>query len=159
MFLAEVTHMVNSRPLYPSSEDICEAPPITPNDLIIGQHNPPPQPEPEDRVNPRHLLRCVQNRASEFWICWLKYFAPTLPPRNKWFRKRENVQVGELVLELTQTARSQWQMALIIDTYPGKDGLTRKVKIKTQSGEYDRPIHKLCLIATREELNGENNKD
>lgn len=55
--------------------------------------------------------------------------------------------------------RSQWQMALIVDTYPVKDGLRRKVKIKTQSGEYDRPIHKLCLIATREELNGENNKD
>lgn len=43
-------------------------------------------------------------------------------------------------------------MARIIGTYPGNDGLVRKVRIKTSDGEYDRPIHKPCLIATKEEL-------
>ena len=154
-FLAEITYMVNSRPLYPSSEDIWEEPPITPNDLLIGQHNPPPQPELEARVNPKHLLRSVQNRVSEFWISWMKYFAPTLLPRNKWFQIRENVKIGDLVLELNPNRkRTQWEMALISNVFPGKDGLVRKVRIKTQNGEYDRPIHKLCVIATREELSG-----
>lgn len=37
-------------------------------------------------------------------------------------------------------------------TYPGNDSLVRKVRIKTRDGEYDRPIHKLCLIALKEEL-------
>lgn len=82
-FLAEITDMVNSRPLHPSSEDIWEEPPITPNDLLIGQHNTPSQPELEARVSPRHLMRSVRNRVGEFWICWMKYFAPTLLPRNK----------------------------------------------------------------------------
>ena len=155
-FLAETTYMINSRPLYPSSEDVWEEPPITPNDILIGQHNPPPQPEQETRVNPRHLLRSVQNRAGEFWTCWMKYFAPTLLPRNKWFQKRENVKIGDLVLELNPNRkRSQWEMALITNTYPGKDGLVRKVRIRTRNGEYDRPIHKLCVIATKQELNGE----
>ena len=27
------------------------------------------------------------------------------------------------------------------------------MRIKTRDGEYDRPIHRLCLIATKEELN------
>ena len=31
-------------------------------------------------------------------------------------------------------------MALIVDTYPGKDLLVKRVRIKTQNGEYDRPI-------------------
>ena len=155
-FLAETAYMVNSRPLYPSSDDVWEEPPITPNDILIGQHNPPPQPEQESRVNPRHLLRSVQNKAGEFWACWMKYFAPTLLPRNKWFKKRENVEIGDLVLELNPNRKSpsQWEMALIVDTYPGKDGLVRKARIKTQNGEYDRPIHKLCVIATKQELNG-----
>jgi hypothetical protein len=46
-------------------------------------------------------------------------------------------------------------MAVIIDTYPGNDNHVRKVRIKTENGEYDRQIHKLCLIATKEELNKE----
>ncbi|KAK3730657.1 hypothetical protein QZH41_007940 [Actinostola sp. cb2023] len=156
-YLTEITYMINGRPLYPSSENIWESPPITPNDILIGQHNQPPQPDPEDKVNPRNMLRSTQNRVNEFWNCWMKYFAPNLLPRNKWFRIRENVQVGDLVLELDPNhKRSQWKMALIVGTYPGSDGLVRKVRIKTKNGgEYDRPIHKLCLITTNQELNGD----
>ena len=83
----------------------------------------------------------------------MKYFAPNLLPRNKWFRVKGNVEVGDLVLELDPNRkRSQWKMALITETYPGNDGLVRKVRMKTQNGEYERPIHKLCLIATRQDL-------
>ena len=45
-------------------------------------------------------------------------------------------------------------MALNADTYPGKDGLVRKTRIKTLDGEYDHAIQKLCLIAMKEELSG-----
>ena len=38
-------------------------------------------------------------------------------------------------------------------TYLGNDGCVRKVRVKNADGEYDRPIHKLCLIATKEEPN------
>ena len=44
-------------------------------------------------------------------------------------------------------------MGLVLETYPGEDGLVRKAKIKTATSVYDRPIHKLYLIATKEELN------
>ena len=65
-FLAEITCMVNSRPLYPSSNDIWEEPLITPNDILIGQDSLPRPPQPkqaehEDRVNPREMLRSVQS--------------------------------------------------------------------------------------------------
>ena len=83
----------------------------------------------------------------------MKYFPPSLLPRNKWFKTRENVKTGDLVLELDQMhRRNKWKMALITEVYPGKDNLVRKVKIKTAEGEYDRPVHKLCLIASKEEL-------
>ena len=154
--LSETAYIINGRPLYPSSNDIWETPPITPNDILIGQHLPPPQPEPEERINPRHLLRSTQDRVNEFWKCWMRYFAPNLLPRNKWFRTRENIQVDDLVLEVDPNhKRSTWKLARVIATCPGNDGLVRKARIKTQDSEYDRPIHKLCLIATKNELNAD----
>ena len=139
--------------LCPSSDDIWEVPPIPPNDLLLGHHNPPPQPEPEERTNPRQLLRSTQNRVADFWRSWMKYFAPNLLPRNKWFRVRDNIQTGDLVLELhPKHKRCECKMARTIGTYPGNDGLVRKVRIETRDVECDRPIHKLCLIATKEEL-------
>ena len=60
-FLDEITYMVNSRTLYPSSEDIWEEPPITPNDLLSGQYNSPPLADLEARVNQPESIRD---------ICW-----------------------------------------------------------------------------------------
>ena len=61
----------------------------------------------------------------------MKYFAPSLLSWNKWFRKRENVKIGDLILELNpHRKRLQWEMALVVDTYPGEDGLVRKVRIR-----------------------------
>ena len=152
-YLAEVTYLINGRPLYPSSVEIWETPPVTPNDLLIGHHFPPPVPEPEQRVDPKNLMRSTEKRVHEFWNCWMKYFAPNLLPRNKWFKKRENLQEGDLVLVIEPTRRRTWKMGLVIQTYPGQDGLTRKARIKTATSVFDRPIHKLCLIATKQELN------
>ena len=90
-FLAEITCIVNIRPLDPSSVDIWEEPLTTPNDILIVKQSLPPQLEQEVRGNPRQMLRIVQRRVGEFWTCSIKYFAPTLPQRDKWFRKRENV--------------------------------------------------------------------
>ena len=155
-FVAEVTYIVNSRSLYPSSKDVLEEAPITPNDILIGRRSCPPQPEQEARVNPRHLQRSVQNKVAEFWTCWFKYFAPSLLPRSKWFSKRENVKIGNLVPELNpHRKRLQWEMALIVDTYPGEDRLVKKVRIRTQNGGHNRPAHKLCVIATKQLLCGE----
>ena len=150
--LKEITYVVNSRPLYPSSEDVFSDPPITPNDLIIGQHCPPPVPEAEDKINPRNLLRVCQKKVHEFWKAWIKYFAPNLLPRNKWFRSRENLKTGDLIIELDPGPRREWKLAIVTKTYPGEDKLVRKVQIKTEKGYFDRPIHKLFLIATKEEL-------
>ena len=50
--------LVNSRPLYPSSNGIWESSPVTLNDLLIGHHFPPAAPEQdlEERVNPRQRM-------------------------------------------------------------------------------------------------------
>ena len=59
------------------------------------------------------------------------------------------------MLEMEPTPRRTWKLGLVLLTYPGADGLVRKARIKTATSVYDRPIHKLCLIATKEELSNE----
>ena len=139
--LAEVTYLVNSRPLYPSSDGIWESPLVTPNHLLIGHHFPPPAPEQEETVNPPHLMRTTEKRVQEFWKCWIKYFAPNSLPRNKWYRPRENFQEGDLVLEMEPTPRKTWKLGLVLLTYLGADGPVRKARIKTTTSVYDQPIH------------------
>ena len=86
----------------------------------------------------------------------MRYFAPNLLPRNKCFRIRENCQVDDLVLELDPNQkRSKWKLARVVAMYSGNYGVVRKARIKIQHSEYDRPIHKLCLRATKDELNAD----
>ena len=50
-------------------------------------------------------------------------------------------------------ARSLWKKAIVVDTHPGSDGLVRSVTVRDSNhNQYLRPIAKLCLIATRAEL-------
>ena len=83
----------------------------------------------------------------------MKYFASDLLPRNKWHRKREKLRGEDLVseIELPDSPRGKWKMAVVLEIFPGNDGLVRKTKIKTANAVYDRPLHKLCLIAAKEE--------
>jgi hypothetical protein len=75
-----------------------------------------------------------------------------LPPEEK-LKWQKNVGVGDLVLEIDgNRKRGEWQMALVEEVFLGGDNLVRKIKIRTPKGVYERPIAKLCLIATRQEL-------
>ena len=65
-YLAELTFLINQRPLYPSSNEIWESPPITPNDLLIENHFRPPMKEVESKVNPRHLTSSTEKRVQGF---------------------------------------------------------------------------------------------
>ena len=39
-------------------------------------------------------------------------------------------------------------MAVVLETFPGDNGLVRKAKIKTANAVYDRPIYKLLYLFT-----------
>ena len=67
-FLAKVTYMINSRPIYPNSEDVWEEPPITPNDILLGHHSCSPQPDQEARVILRHLPRVSKTELLNFGL-------------------------------------------------------------------------------------------
>ena len=39
-----------------------------------------------------------------------------------------------------------WPLGVVEETFPGKDGLTRVVRVKTKGGYYIRPVSKVCPL-------------
>ena len=42
--------------------------------------------------------------------------------------------------------RGTWNVGRVVSVYPGQDGKVRNVKVKTRTGEYERPITKIAVI-------------
>ena len=160
--LSEVTYVINSRPLYPEG-DPWDFNCITGNTILHPYGQPDvPQFVEEDVSHIRKMFNVVQCKVDIFWKTWMKHLPPQLNSRNKWYHPRKNLEVGDFVLVFESgfkgksIPRSMWKKAIVTEVHPGDDGLVRRVTIKDSNHHtYVRPIHKLCLIATREELENE----
>ena len=70
-----------------------------------------------------------------------------LQTRYKWTKIKDNVKEGALVLiKEDNTPPQLWKLGRITRVYPGEDGLIRVADVKTRSGEFKRPVHKLALL-------------
>ena len=95
----------------------------------------------------RKRWRQVQWFADKFWKRWRKEFIPLLQEKQKWLTPHRNLSVNDLVLVADNNQpRNEWLLGRIVKIYPDKTGTIRSAKVKTQSTELVRPIHKLCLI-------------
>ena len=159
--VAECNYLVNSRPLFPKNAEDLDEEPISGNSLLFPYKKYSiPQPPISETINPMKYVKDVQMLINQFWKCWLHNMPPQLLFRSKWFRPRESLKTGDYVIVLQPglkghaAPRGLWEHAVVTKTFPGDDGLVRKVELKL-AGQRTliRPIHKLCLIATAEELN------
>ncbi|XP_038594061.1 uncharacterized protein LOC119917719 [Micropterus salmoides] len=131
--MAEVTAIMNARPLLPVSADP-ENPFILSPSMLLTQKTgaPPPPGEFSDKDLYTKQWRQVQALANQFWTRWSREYLPSLQHRHKWTVPRRNLEVGDLVLlRDKQTVRNCWPMARITATFPGNDGHVRKVEVKT----------------------------
>ena len=159
--LKEVAGVLNMRPLTLASNDPEDFRPITPKDFL---NLPPTSDLPAGdirRALPRDHIRYVKKMANLFWDLWTKIFLPTLVPRRKWVAEERNFEVGDsIMLSDNNLLPNQWKTGRIIEVYPGSDGFVRVVKVKTDCGEYLRPIHRLVLLepysAVLQSASGEN---
>ena len=73
---------------------------------------------------------------------WSREHLKTLISRQKWLRKKNNFEAGDIVFLVW----SQWRLGKITRTYPDEKGLVHQVSVKTTTAEVKRPTHKLCLV-------------
>lgn len=156
-FMAEVTAIINSRPLIPVSSD-SEAPLIlTPAMLLTQKSGTPPAP-PADSSEAsllRHQWKRVQALAETFWARWRREYLSVLQARQKWHAKKPNLKEGDIVLlKDKQARRNEWSIGRVEKTFPSEDGLVRKVDVKVASHHppktYLRPVSDVVLLVEAE---------
>ena len=148
--IAEVSALLNSRPLTHISVDPADLEPLTPNHFLLGRPQPdlPPAPFAEPTNKPtKKQWRHAQALTDQFWRRWMEEYVPSLIERRKWNRPNQHIQKDDLVLIVDQnTPRGLWPMGRVLNIYPGDDGVVRVAEVKTGTGLYTRPVTKLCLL-------------
>ena len=155
--LAEIEHSVNSRPLTHVSVDPQDNEALTPNHFLIGSSSGELRLGTYEAQNicPRKQWRIAQSFADNFWKRWLREYLPSLITRQKWFVKTDSLKINDLVLIADfQVPRNFWRKGIITEVFPGADGEVRVAKIRTSSGDFIRPVHKLiCLLSEKKVQN------
>lgn len=154
--IAEVTAIINARPLIPVSNDP-EDPFILSPSMLLNQKVgvPPPPGDFTDKDLLTKQWRQVQALANKFWNRWSREYLPTLQHVRKWTKSHQNLQEGDVVLlKDSQAARNNWPMAVITKTLPGGDGRVRKVELNTtnqgHSKTFFRPVSELVLLLAKD---------
>lgn len=154
--MAEVSAIINARPLIPVSSDPSSPLLLTPAMIVTQKPGVPP---PAGEFVGKELLKCqwrrVQVLADEFWTRWRNEYLHTLQPRRKWQVACRNLQVGDVVLlKQKQSSRNEWPMGLVTTTFPSSDGKVRKVEVRTASQgkvkTFSRPISDVILLLSIE---------
>ena len=146
--LLEAANLINQRPIGRVPNDPDDGSFLCPNDILLGRASSiVPQGPFRETNNPRQRVEFVQKIVDTFWKRWARDVFPSLVPRKKWIVERSNVRVGDIVVvHSSNSVRGSWIIGRIINVYPGKDGRTRNIKVKTPTTQYERPIAKITLI-------------
>ncbi|XP_038593130.1 uncharacterized protein LOC119917089 [Micropterus salmoides] len=151
--MAEVSAIVNARPLIPVSTDP-EAPLILTPSMMLTQKTGASL-SPASDFSKGDLLKNqwkrVQALAETFWARWRREYLSTLQSRQK-----PNLKEGDIVLmKDSQAKRNQWPMGMIVKATPSKDGLVRKVEVKVTRNQavkiFSRPISEVVLLFSQKD--------
>ncbi|XP_028156410.1 uncharacterized protein LOC114349993 [Ostrinia furnacalis] len=148
--LAQVEAVMNSRPLCRTlSSDPSEPLALTPAHFLTltPLKYLPARNIDEDRLHllSRHSLldRLVQS----FWKRWKSEYLHTLQSRQKWNTSANPITVGTVVVLSTENVPPlHWPLGIVEEVFPGSNGVTRIVRVRTTTGSYLRPVIRLCPL-------------
>jgi len=152
--LCDCEQLINSRPLTYISEDVRDPTPLCPAMFL---HELPqsgvPDLEEIDRKGLTRRAKYLQTIRDALRLRFRnEYLGQLRHPPYKKGKRTCDVQDGDVVLiEEARMQKVNWPLARVIKTIPGKDGVSRVVKLKTESGEFLRPVQRLYRLEIPEE--------
>lgn len=152
--MAEVTGIVNARPLTAVPTEVDDPQPLSPAMLLTMKTRPlgPPPGNflPTDLYVRRRWKR-VQYLADQFWLRWRREYLQSLQSRKKWNLPQRDLVEGDVVLMKEQGVyRNHWPLGRVANAMKSEDGKVRKVSISIiRDGKKKtmfRPIKELILL-------------
>lgn len=120
--MAEVTGIVNSRPITTVTHDIDNPSPLTPAMLLTMKSRPLSPPPGEFVVQDLYARRRWQRTqylADQFWVRWRREYLQNLQDRSKWNKKQRNLTVEDVVMVKDKdVARNEWPMGRVLESLP-----------------------------------------
>ncbi|XP_055842438.1 uncharacterized protein LOC129909379 [Episyrphus balteatus] len=156
-YLKEVEDMINSRPLTYLPLDSEESESLTPNHFL-RQLTEGSSPIPFEDLNENVKLYKTnalmsQLYAKHYWKRWILEYLPTLTRREKWTKRAEPLQVGDIVLLIDErSSRKSWPKGRVLKVHMSKDDQVRSATVKTADGIYNRPAVKLAKLDIGEDV-------
>lgn len=147
-FLCQVEAIVNSRPISPLHNRSNDEPALRPIDFLVPKCSITSVPIDSTTVNSfTKAWKRVHAMLDCFWRRWLRCYLPSLQARSKWWREKNNIRIGDVVLVVdTNAPRSEWKLAKVTEVKVSEDGLVRSVDILCQGKVVKRPITKLVNL-------------
>nr|XP_012215728.1 PREDICTED: uncharacterized protein LOC105668120 [Linepithema humile] len=153
--LIQVEAVLNSRPLCPLTDDPEDLTALTPGHFLMGC-SPTVLPEPSLEIEKSSRLsrwQLLRKMLDSLWSRWSKEYLQRYQSIYKWNQPETPIVEGSMVLVVDERyPPAKWPLGRVIKVYPGPDGLTRVVTVKTQTSELKRPITKLCLLPIDRDL-------
>lgn len=150
--LTQIECVLNSRPLTPLSEDPSELSALTPSHFLMSTplKSLPACEATGDNTNLKKRYALLDQLVQSFAKRWKREYLHLLQSRGKWNTHSDPIKIGSVVVVVTDNVGPlSWPLGKILETYPGKDGISRVALIKTATGIYTRPAVRLCPLPTQ----------
>ena len=135
--LLEVANLVNERPIGPIPNDPDDGSYVCPNDMLLGQAT-------------SHMPQGNQQSKSASGVCSedcrlilevLDMGCVSIINSTKEMERRKEKHASRRFCN-----SGNWNIGRIVNVYPGQDGKVRNIRVKTGTGEYDRPVTKIVVV-------------
>jgi len=155
-YLKFAQRVINDRPIAYTETDANDFESLTPNHFMLaGNVASDLMPVDEnhsldDRINYLIFLK------NEFWKRFVKMATPELRAYNKWLTRREEIQVGDVVVildELSYKEYHRYPLGRIQEIIGSRtDNVPRKARIKTLRGEKLVALNRLYVVLRAKNL-------
>ncbi|XP_055633307.1 uncharacterized protein LOC129773688 [Toxorhynchites rutilus septentrionalis] len=155
ILLCQIEACLNSRPLTQLSSDPQDLNVLTPGHFLVHRSlTAIPEPSYEEiSLGNLSQWQLVQEFLRRIWQRWSTEYLADLQQRTRWTRRRNNIQIGTMVLvKEDHLPPMKWRYGRIVEVFPGNDGCIRVVNIRTKDGIFKRAIKRICVLPIQDNL-------